>query len=146
MRPTEAAAAGETVTSTVPEMDQDNLTSENSDDESESNEESAFDEQKVQEIFDDYMVSLPLDQCRMLGVILMESFMSRQKMKVKDAAQEAGSVAVFNEKTQECLFSNEGHLTLSRQGKYERHCVYHDKDVNRKVRVGERERFQKRRT
>ena len=59
--PTEAAAAGKTVTPTVPEMDQDNLIRENSDDESESNEESQFDEQ---EIFDDYMVSLPLDDAR----------------------------------------------------------------------------------
>ena len=31
-------------------------------------------------------------------MILMESFKSRQKMKVKDAAKEAGSIVGFNEK------------------------------------------------
>ena len=88
--------------------------------------------------FDDYVVSLSLDQCRMLGVILMESFKSRQKMNVKDAAREVGSIIGFNEKTvrrhRNDFFSNEGHLTLSRQGKYKRQCVYHDEDLNRKVR------------
>ena len=41
------AAPGETVTPTVSEMDQDNLISENGDNESESDEESEFDEQKA---------------------------------------------------------------------------------------------------
>ena len=49
--------------------------------------------------FDDYMVSLPLDQRRILAVILMESIKSRQKMNVRDAAREAGSIVGFNEKT-----------------------------------------------
>ena len=61
----------ETVSPMVPEMDQYELISENSDGEvNESDEEGEFDERKAQEIFDDYMVSLPLDQRRMLDVIL----------------------------------------------------------------------------
>lgn len=112
----------ETVTPTAAETDQDKLISENSDGEmKESDVEGEFDEHKAQKIFDDYMVSLPLDQRRMLGVILMESFKTRQKMNVKDAAREAGSIVGFNEKTvrrhRNDFFSNKGHLTLSRQGK-----------------------------
>ena len=126
------------------EMDQDELISENSDSEaSESDEEGVFDQQRAQEIFDDYMLSLPLELRRMLGVILMESFKTRQKMNVKDAAKEAGSIVGFNEKTvrrhRNDFFGNEGKLTLSRQGKYERHCVYHDEDLNRKAREWVRE-------
>ena len=110
---------------------------------SESDEEGEFDQQKAQEIFDDFVLSLPLEQRRLLGVILMESFKSRQKMNVKDAAREAGSIIGFNEKTirrhRNDFFSNKGKLTLSRQGKYERHCVYHDEDLNRKAREWVRE-------
>ena len=81
-------------------MDQDTLISENSDCASESEDEGAeFDQLKAQELFDEWMVTLRLEQRRMLGVILMESFKQRQGMNVKDAAQEAGSIVGFNEKT-----------------------------------------------
>ena len=80
-------------------MDQDVLISENSDGVSESEEEAELDQQKAQELFDDWMVSLRLDQHQMLGVILMESFKCRQGINVKDAAQEADSIVGFNEKT-----------------------------------------------
>ena len=120
------------------------LISENSDSEvSESDEEGVFNQQRAQETFDDFVLSLPLELRWMLGVILMESFKTRQKMNVKDAAKEAGSIVGFNEKTvrrhRNDFFGNEGKLTLSRQGKYKRHCVYHNKDLNRKARewVGE---------
>ena len=49
-------------------------------------------------------------------MILMESFKSRQKMKVKDASI-VGYIEKI-EKTKGCLFfSNEGHLTLSKSRK-----------------------------
>lgn len=117
------------------EMDQDALLSENSDGEvSEGEEVEEFDQQRVQEIFDDWMVYLRLDQRQMLAVNLMESFKCRQRMNVKDAAQEASSIVGFNEKTvrrhRNDFFNNKGYLTESKQGKYERHCVYHDEDLN----------------
>ena len=122
------------------EMDQDALLSENSDGEvsegevSEGEEEEEFDQQRAQEIFDDWMVSLRLDQRRMLAVIVMKSFKCRQRMNVKDAAQEAGLIVGFKEKTvrrhRNGFFNNEGYLTETKQGKYEWHCVYHDEDLN----------------
>ena len=115
-------------------MDQDALISENSDGVSESEEEAELDQQRAHEIFDEWMVSLRLDQRRMLGVILMESFKCRQGMNVKDAAQEAGSIVGFNEKTvrrhRNDFFNNKGYLSESKHGKHERHCVYHDEDLN----------------
>ena len=62
------------------------------------------------------MVSLRRDQRQMLAVILMESFKQRQKINVKDAAQEAGSIVGFNEKMvrkyRNDFFANEGHFTV----------------------------------
>ena len=50
-------------------------------------------------MFDEWMVSLRLDQRKMLAVILMETFKNRWELNAKDAATEAGSVVGFNEKT-----------------------------------------------
>ena len=95
-----APETAESSTAETAAMDQDVLISENSDSISESKEEEAeLDQQKAQELFDDWMASLRLDQRRMLGVISMESFKCRQGMNVKDAAQEAGSIVGFNKKT-----------------------------------------------
>ena len=114
-----------------------------SDEEPDENRSSSEEEFNSQEIFDDWMVSLRLDQRKMLAVILMESFKGRQKMNVKDAAQEAGSIVGFNEKTirryQNDFFSNEGQFTVRQQGKYERHCVYHDEELNLKAAAWVRE-------
>ena len=127
----------------APVMDQDDLISENSDHEDSDEDGSEFNDSVAQEIFDDWMVSLRLDQRRMLAVILMESFKTRQGMTVKDAATEAGSIVGFNEKTvrrhRNDFFTNKGHLSESRRGKYERHCVYHDEDLNQKAREWVRE-------
>ena len=49
----------------------------------------------AQELFDDWMVSLRLDQRKMLAVILMETFKNRMKLTAKDAAMEAGSVMFY---------------------------------------------------
>ena len=123
----------------APVMDQDDLINENSDHgSSESEEEAEFDDARAQEIFDNWILSLRLDQRQMLAVILMESFKNRQGMKVKDAAQEAGSIVGFNEKTvrkhRNNFFDNKGYLSESRRGKYDRHCIYHDEDMNQKAR------------
>ena len=56
------------------DMDQDALISENSDGDVSKNQEWEPDQQEAQEIFDDWMMSLRLDQYRMLGEILMESY------------------------------------------------------------------------
>ena len=52
-----------------------------------------------EETLDDWMLTLILEQRRMLGVNLIESFKRRQKMNVKNAAKEAGSIVGLNEKT-----------------------------------------------
>ena len=95
------------------------------------------DEEFSPQDFFDWMVSLRLDQRKMLGVILMENFKTRMKLNAKDAATEAGSVVGFNEKTvcryRNDFFQNKGHFTIHLQGKYERHCVYHDEALNHKA-------------
>ena len=97
-------------------------------------EESSEEEFDSQEALDDWMVTLRLEQRKMLSVTLMESFKTRQKMNVKDAAREAGSVVGFSDKTvrkyRNNFFANKGSLTPLKQGKYERHCVYHDEELN----------------
>ena len=51
-----------------------------------------FDGDAAQKVFDDFILCLPLDDRRMLAVLLTESFKTRQKMGVVDAAREAGSI------------------------------------------------------
>ena len=50
--------------------------------------------------------------------------------------REAGSIVGFSDKTvrkyRNNFFANKGSLTPLKQGKYERHCVYHDEELNRK--------------
>ena len=100
-------------------------------------EQSSDDEFDAQETLDDWMLTLRLEQRKMLSVTLMESFKSRQKMNVKEAATEAGSIVGFSEKSvrkyRNDFFANEGTLTPLKQGKYERHCVYHDETLNLKA-------------
>ena len=45
-----------------------------------------------QEVFDDWMLSLTLEQRKMLSVLLYESFRNRQRMSKMDAAQESASI------------------------------------------------------
>lgn len=70
----------------------------------------------------------------MLAVTLMESFKTRQKMNIKAAATEVGSIVGFNEtpvqKHRNEIFANKGTLTPLKQGQYEKHTVYHDEQVN----------------
>ena len=79
----------------------------------------------------------------MLAIVLMESFETKQMMNIKEAPQEAGSIVGFNEKTvrrhHNEFFNNKGYLPESRQGKYERHCIYHDEDLNQEAREWIRE-------
>ena len=86
-----------------------------SEEEPEHDDDSSHEEFAPQELFNDWMLSLRLDQRKMLSVILMETFKSRIKMNAKDAATEAGSVVGFNEKT------------------VRRYCVYHDEALNHKA-------------
>ena len=56
---------------------------------------------------------------------------------MKEAATEAGSIVVFIEKSvwkyRNDFFTNKRTLTPLKQGKYERHCVYHDELLNHKA-------------
>ena len=62
-------------------------------------EECDFDDDAVQNCFDDFMVSLPSLTRKTLSVSLMHYFQTRQGMNVKDSAQEAAYITGFNEKT-----------------------------------------------
>ena len=58
-----------------------------------------FDGDAAQEVFDDVILCLPLDDRRMLAVLLTESFKTRQKMGVVDAARDAGSIVGYSDQT-----------------------------------------------
>ena len=100
-------------------------------------EDGTFDDERAQEKFDDFVLSLPIDDRHMLAVLLMESFRTRQKMRVVDAAREAGSIVGYNDKTVRALkkqfFENQGELKERKQGKYERVIVSHDEEVNKRA-------------
>ena len=107
-----------------------------------------FNEERAQEIFDDFIVVLPRDVRRMLSVILMESFKKKQKMQVVSAATEAGSIMGYNERTvrkyRDEFYLNKGELEETKRGKYARFCIYHDEEINRKAAAWVRENaFQK---
>ena len=57
-----------------------------------------FDGDAVLEVFDNFVLSLPVDDRCMLAVLLMESFRKRQKMQVVDEAREAGSIVGYSDR------------------------------------------------
>ena len=63
----------------------------------------------------------------------MHSFKVRQKMNVKDAVQEAGPIAGFNQKTvqqyQADFYKNGGKFSEAKQGKYKRHWLLNDENL-----------------
>ena len=107
--------------------------SENERGDSSSEEEGEFGEEQAQELFDDFMVSLPLLQRKTLAVLLMHSFRVRQKLSVTGAALEAASITGFNERTvrkyKKQFYENRGKFPESRQGKFERHCLFNDENL-----------------
>lgn len=66
----------------------------------------------------------------MLAVLLAESYRTRQRMGVMDAAREAGSIISYSDKTVHKLrkkfYKNKGVVKERKQGKYERVTVYCD--------------------
>lgn len=107
--------------------------SENERGESSSDDERNFGEEQAQEIFDDFMVSLPSLQRKTLAVLLMQSFEMRQKMTTVDAAQEAASIVGLNERTvqryMKQFFENWGKFLESKQGKYTRQSLFNDQNL-----------------
>ena len=53
----------------------------------------------AQELVDDWVMVLPLDERKQLAVALFVTYRRRQGIGVTQAAQEAGSVSGFNERT-----------------------------------------------
>ena len=83
-----------------------------------SSDEEEFTDERAQESFDKFVVSLPSVQRKTLAVLLMHSFATRQKMKMTDAAREAGSITGFNERTvrkyRKDYFENKGKFPETR--------------------------------
>ena len=100
-------------------------------------EDDTFDDECAQDIFDEFILSLQLDQRRMLAVLLAESFRTRQGMDIVDAAREAGSIVGYSDKTVRKLrkefYENKGELKERKQGKYERLTIYRDEELNREA-------------
>ena len=91
-----------------------------------------------QDILDYWMVSLERNQRQMLAVIMTEHFKHTLNLSVKQAVTETGLVVAFNEKLcadTETTFSRKKDTLyiVQQQGKYERHCVQHDKVLNHKA-------------
>ena len=96
-----------------------------------------FDDDAAQEVFDDFILCLPIDDRRMLAMLLTEGFRRRQKMGIVDAAREAGSIVGYSDRTVRDLrkqfWDNEGMLDERRQGKYEQMMVCKDEQLNKKA-------------
>ena len=89
-----------------------------------------FDEQ---ECLDDFVLTLPTHTRKMMSLVIMKSFMDRQKCNKAAAALEAASMMGFNEQTVRKYMNefteNKGELPQSGQGKYKRMTVYCDEKV-----------------
>ena len=98
-----------------------------------SDEESDFNDQKAQDIFDDWVTSLPVFQRKTLAVLLFHSFRVRQQMSITGAAQESASITGYNEKTVRMyhkeFYDNKGQFTETKQGKYKRNNLINDEDL-----------------
>ena len=97
---------------------------------SSSEDESEFDDNKAQDIFDDWMISLSTIQRKTLSVLLVHALRVRQEMNIGDAAQETASITGFNKKTVRMYHKeNKGKFKEIKQGKYKRHCLMSDENL-----------------
>lgn len=100
---------------------------------SSSDDEDEFDEEKAQTCFDDWMVSLPSLDRKMLAVSLSQSFVQRQRMNLTEAVKETASFVGVNEKTvrkyRKEFFSNRGKFPETKRGKYTRECLLNNEDL-----------------
>lgn len=91
---------------------------------------SPFDNNMAQDIFDDWVVSLPLTERKMLAVMLMETVQKRFNIKSTAAALEATWITGFNEKTvrkyRKEFFENRGKFKDEARGKYKRFCLFNE--------------------
>ena len=69
---------------------------------------------KLKNVFDDRVLTLPLESRKMLSVLLMETFRKRFQMKITAAALEAAWITGFNEKT----------IRIYRKDFFENHGVF----------------------
>lgn len=102
-------------------------------DSSSDDDDSPFDEEKAQVIFDDWVLSLPLNGRKMLAVMLMETVQKRFHVKSTAAALEAAWITGFNEKTvrkyRKEFFENRGRFKDEARGKYKRFCLFNDESL-----------------
>ena len=87
----------------------------------------------AQELFDDWVNSLPAVDRKYLFVGPKCSFQKRQGMGIMDAANEAASFAGFNEKTDRLykkeFYENNGKFKETKQGKYKRVSLLNDENL-----------------
>ena len=92
-----------------------------------------FDDEKAQNLFDDWVVNLPALDRKMLAVSLSQSFIKRQQMKLTDAVREAASFVGLNEKTvrkyRNDFFTNQGQFPETRRGKYTRESLLSNENL-----------------
>ena len=126
-----------TSSATVPSDDEGSVhsESENERDGLESSDEDVpdFDSENAQDVFDDWVVSLPLQDRKMLAVMLMETLQKRTALKSTAAALEAAWITGFNEKTirgyRKEFFENGGRFKDEARGKYQRACLFNEESL-----------------
>ena len=103
------------------------------DDCSDGSDDSYFDNEKAQAKFDDWVVSLPLYDQKMLAVMLMETLQKRMKIGSTQAALEAAWITGFNEKTVQTyrkeFFERGGKFRDEARGKYKRFCLFNEESL-----------------
>ena len=111
-----------------------------SDEETDSDTESDFNETSAKEIYRDWMSSQCKSDVQMMAVVLMDTFRERFGMTDVGAASEAGIVVGFNEKTvrtwRNDFYANRGEFSESYQGKHARAFVLDDGSANQQHSFG----------
>ena len=91
----------------------------------------------AQDLVDDWVMVRPSDERKQLAVALFVTYRRRQGMGVTQAAQEAGSVSGFNERTVRRYWkewcNNGGSFDDSVQGKYQRDTIVADEELRRQA-------------
>jgi transposase len=105
-----------------------------SDEETDSDTESDFNETSAKEIYRDWMSSQCKSDVKMMAVVLMDTFRERFGMTDVGAASEAGMVIGFNEKTvRTWRNANRGEFSESYKGKHARAFVLDDEECKSKA-------------
>ena len=108
------------------------------DESSESDEESeGFSKDDARQVYQEWVKGQPKNNIQMMAVMFMDALMDRFNMTTRGAANEVGLVLSYSERTirtwRQDFYTNQGHFTESKQGKYARLFILDDEGLRHKA-------------